>query len=237
MQVLFEDDDIIAINKPNGMFVHRTALDPLATEFVIQIVRDMIGHWVYPVHRLDRKTSGVLILAKNQEIQSILNEYFRDREVDKVYYAIARGYTDDEGSIDYAIENDRGKVQEALTHYKTIERAEINISSGKFPTSRYSLVEVKPETGRQHQIRKHLSHIFHPIVGDRPHGCNKQNRFFLEHFNMGSMMLHAASISFEHPVSKETTKVNAPIFGEFERMINELGFQSFSSGKILAELV
>jgi tRNA pseudouridine65 synthase len=111
MQVIFEDDDIIAINKPNGMFVHRTALDPLATEFVIQIVRDMIGHWVYPVHRLDRKTSGVLILAKNQEIQSILNEYFRDREVDKVYYAIARGYTDDEGSIDYAIENDRGKYK------------------------------------------------------------------------------------------------------------------------------
>jgi len=233
MQVLYEDDDVIAINKPNGMFVHRTSLDPLATEFVIQVVRDLIGHWVYPVHRLDRKTSGVLILAKNQETQSVLNAYFRDREVDKVYLAIARGYTDDEGTIDYAIENDRGKIQEALTNYQTLERVEINISSGKFPTSRYSLVKVLPQTGRQHQIRKHLSHIFHPIVGDRPHGCNKQNKFFLDQFNMGSMMLHASSISFEHPLSSEILKIDAPIFGEFERMIGELGFKSFSVGNIL----
>ncbi|MBK9734184.1 MAG: pseudouridylate synthase [Saprospiraceae bacterium] len=224
MEILYEDDDIIAINKPNGMFVHRTYLDPEATEFVIQIVRDMVGHWVFPVHRLDRKTSGVLVLAKSQEVQSIMNTYFRDRHIEKNYLAIVRGFTEDEGIIDYDLENDRGKIQDAITHYKTIQKVEINISSGLFPTSRYSLAEVKPKTGRMHQIRKHMSHIFHPIVGDRPHGCNKQNKFFLSEFQMGSMLLHASCIAFEHPITKYPILIKAPIFGEFERMIKVLGF-------------
>jgi tRNA pseudouridine65 synthase len=230
MQILFEDNDIVAVNKPNGMFVHRTSLDPEATEFVVQVVRDITGVWVYPVHRLDRKTSGVLILAKSPEIQSILNEDFRDRVVDKRYYAIVRGYTDDKGTIDYDLENDRGKVQEAVTDYETLQRVEIPISSGLFATSRYSMVDVRPKTGRMHQIRKHMSHIFHPIIGDRPHGCNKQNRFFLEHFGMGHMLLHAYSIGFKHPVDGRDITITAPVFGEFHRMVDTLGFKGFEEG-------
>ncbi len=227
MEVLFEDDHLIAINKPNGIFVHRTSLDPTADVFVVQEVRDMIGQHVFPVHRLDRKTSGVLVLSKSKEGQSKLNEYFRDRVVEKTYLAIVRGFTEDVGLIDYDLVNENGKVQEAKSHYKTIQKVEINISSGNFPTSRYSLLELKPETGRRHQLRRHLAHILHPIIGDRPHGCNKQNRFFLEHFDMNVMLLHASSIRFDHPFEDKVVSIDAPLFGEFERMREKLGFSNF----------
>lgn len=222
LQILFEDNDLIAINKPHGLFVHRTKLDVDAGEFVVQQLRDMIGSRVYPVHRLDRKTSGVLLLAKSKAIQSLMNEKFRDRGIEKTYIAIVRGYTDENGTIDYALLSEKGKIQEAITHYKTLAQGEINISSGKFQTSRYSLVEIKPETGRMHQIRRHMSHIFHPIIGDRPHGCNKQNRFFLKEFEMNTMMLHASRLHFVHPVSEVNVTIEGGYFDEFKRMIFEL---------------
>lgn len=222
LQILFEDTDLIAVNKPHGLFVHRSELDVHATEFALQIVRDMIGHRVYPVHRLDRKTSGVLLLAKSKEVQSIMNEMFRNQQVDKTYLAIVRGFTDDTGTIDYPLLNEKGKSQNAITHYTTITRGEIDISFGKFPTSRYSLLRVNPETGRMHQIRRHLSHIFHPIIGDRPHGCNKQNKFFLDQFDMKTMMLHASSVQFLHPNRITEIKISAPYHSEFNRMVKAL---------------
>lgn len=222
LEIIFEDEDLIAINKPNGLFVHRTKLDKDADAFVIQILRDQIGRKVYPCHRLDRKTSGVLLLAKSQAMQSIMNEQFRDRVVDKTYLAIVRGYTDDNGTIDYPLMSERGKQQDAVTHYKTLSKGEIAVSSGRFPTSRYSLVEVKPETGRMHQIRRHLSHIFHPIIADRPHGCNKQNRFFLQQYEMNTMMLHASILSFNHPKTKEVVLIKAEVHEAFIKMIKEL---------------
>jgi tRNA pseudouridine65 synthase len=225
MEVLFEDEYLVAVNKPHGVFVHRSVLEWNATEFLVQIVRDMIGQRVYPVHRLDRKTGGVIVLSKTKAIQSIMNGMFRDRLINKTYIAIVRGFTEDSGTIDYALLNDKGKVQEARTTYRTLQRSEIPVSSGQHATSRYSLVELMPVTGRMHQLRKHMSHIFHPIIGDRPHGCNKQNRFFLNHFHMSTMMLHAFDIEFEHPVSKEAIKIKAGFQSEFSRMIVALGFE------------
>jgi tRNA pseudouridine65 synthase len=224
LDILYQDDYLIAVNKPHGLFVHRTTLDPTATEFALQMVRDMVGSHVYSVHRLDRKTSGVLLFARDQETQSALANMFINKRVDKKYLAIVRGYTEDQGTIDYILVNDDGKKQEAITHYKTLSRTEIPYSSGKFLTSRYSLVEVTPETGRMHQIRKHMSHIFHPIIGDRPHGCNKQNRFFLEQFAMETMMLHASEVIFIHPVLHTEIQIKAPYHQEFSRMIKLLGF-------------
>jgi len=226
MQILFEDIHLIAIDKPNGIFVHRTQLDPLANTFVVQVVRDMIGQRVYPVHRLDRKTSGVLLLAKSKSIQSIINETFRDKGILKVYHAIVRGYTEDHFTIDYALKNEYGKMQDAVTECSTLSKVEIPISSGNFPTSRYSLLDVRPQSGRRHQIRRHLAHILHPIIGDRPHGCNKQNKFFLNHYCMNTMLLHASEISFIHPVLKSRIAIKSEFSGEFKRMFDVLGFNA-----------
>ena len=225
LEVLFQDMYLIAVNKPTGMFVHKTRLDPTATEFALQTVRDMIGQHVYPVHRLDRKTSGLLLFAKDRDTQILMNEKFTKHQINKFYHAIVRGYINDAGTIDYELMLDNGKVVDALTHYQCLNRVEVPIKSySQFDTSRYSLVRLHPITGRQHQLRRHLAHIFHPIIGDRPHGCNKQNRAFLHFYNMNEMMLHNSKMVFEHPYLKTQVTISAPIFGEFLRMVNTLGF-------------
>ncbi len=223
MEIIFNDDALIAVNKPPGYFVHRSGLDYHAAQLVMPYLRNLLGHYVYPVHRLDRKTSGVLLLAKNPHVQSLMQKQFRERLIHKTYRAIVRGYTLDSGTIDYPLLSEHGKMQEAVTHYSTLSRGEIQVSSGKFATSRYSLVEIQPETGRTHQIRKHFAHIFHPIIGDRPHGCNKQNRFFLEHFGMNTMLLHANQLTFSHPENGSLVVVAAHPQSEFVRMISALG--------------
>ena len=224
LEILCEDEQIVAIHKPNGLLVHRSKIADDADEFAVQLLRDQLGVHVYPAHRLDRKTSGVLLFAKNPEMNKALQEQFMNQLVKKKYLAIVRGYTDDSGTIDYALTRDDGKVQDAITHYQTISRTEIQMPFGKFATSRYSLVEVMPETGRMHQIRKHFAHIFHPIIGDRPHGCNKQNKLFLEQFQMKEMMLHASQLEFFHPALNEKLTIDCHHKGEFSRMLEALKF-------------
>lgn len=219
LEILFRDEFLIAVNKPHGLLVHRTKIANDADEFCVQILRDQIGQTVYPVHRLDRKTSGVLLFALSPEMNSTMQQQFMNREVTKKYIALIRGYTEDSGTIDYPLKKENGEKQEAVTHYKTLRQMEFPIASGGFVNSRYSLVEVKPETGRMHQIRRHFAHLRHPIIGDRPHGCNKQNRLFLEHFNMTTMLLHAHSLEFSHPISKVSIKINADLHSEFKRIL------------------
>lgn len=226
LDISFEDESLIAVHKPAGLLVHRSKIATDAEEFALQILRDQIGQKVYPTHRLDRKTSGVLLFAKDEETNRLMQIQFMEQHVSKTYKAIVRGWTDDSGTIDYALTTDSGKTQDAITHYTTLQRSEIDLPNGKFATARFSLVELKPETGRMHQLRKHLAHIFHPIIGDRPHGCNKQNKLFLEHFSMIEMMLHAENLQFKHPLSGDEVRIHAEIQGEFKRMMGELDLYS-----------
>jgi tRNA pseudouridine65 synthase len=200
LEILFENETLIAINKPHGLLVHKTSIAADVKTFAVQQLRDQIGQRVYPAHRLDRKTAGVLLFAKNKSEDYKLQKLFRERKVEKNYKAIVRGYTDAEGLIDYALKEKEGdRLKEAVTAYTLIKRFEIDIPSAGFPSSRYSLVDLKPRTGRYHQLRKHMAHIFHPIIGDRPHGCNKQNKLWKENFNMMTMLLHASHLVFDHP--------------------------------------
>ena len=219
LQILYQDEHLTAINKPHGLLVHRSPIAADASEFAVQLLREQIGQKVYPVHRLDRKTSGVLLFALNEQVNSQLQQAFMNKEVSKKYLAIVRGFTSEKGTIDYPLTTDDGKTQDAVTHYRTLQQFEIPVPSGKFETSRYSLVEVTPETGRMHQIRKHFAHIFHPIIGDRPYGCNKQNKLFLEKWNMNTMLLHASELQFTHPVRKEFISISAELQQEFGRVM------------------
>lgn len=218
LEIIYQDDHLIAINKPHGLLVHRSSLASDATEFAMQMLRDQIEQHVYPAHRLDRKTSGVLLFALDKNTDSLIQQMFASGKIHKTYLAIVRGYTDDEGSIDNPLRKENGKMQDALTHYKTLAREEINLPTARHATSRYSLVEVKPETGRMHQIRRHFAHILHPIIGDRPHGCNKQNKLFKEKYNMTTMLLHAAEIQFAHPVCGKKVLIRAELSEEFKRI-------------------
>ena len=223
LTILYLSDELVAINKPHGLLVHRSPIASDATEFAVQLLRDQLGQRVYPVHRLDRKTGGVLLFALSNAMNGIMQQQFMEGLVHKTYIAIVRGYAPDEQTIDYPLRNDEtGLMQEAVTHLKTRQRTEIPLPFGKHATSRYSLVELTPDTGRMHQLRKHMAHTLHPIIGDRPHGCNKQNKLFKEHFQMNTMLLHAKEIRFTHPVTAEEILITAPVQPEFTRIMGAL---------------
>lgn len=222
MEILYRDDYLIAVNKPHGLLVHRSGIAADVQIVALQQLRDQIGQAVYPAHRLDRKTGGVLLFALQKDLDAPTQLMMRAPDTRKTYLAIVRGFTEPHGTIDYPLKKENGRMQEAITHYQRLGTAEIPYPQGKHPTSRYSLVSVQPETGRMHQIRKHLAHIFHPIIADRPHGCNKQNRFWKETFQLDTMLLHANSLRFTHPVTEQEIYIEAPLQPEFRRALQIL---------------
>ncbi|MBU8893014.1 MAG: tRNA pseudouridine(65) synthase TruC [Bacteroidales bacterium] len=224
LEIIYRDEYLVAINKPHGLLVHRSEYSGIADEYAVQKLRDMLGMYVYPCHRIDRKTGGVLLFALNEEANRFMQQQFAANQIKKKYIAIVRGYTEDSGIIDYPLTNFKGKTQEAITNFRTIKKTELDIPFGKFETSRYSLVEIMPQTGRMHQIRKHFAHIMHPIIGDRPHGCNKQNRLFKERWNMNTMMLHALELEFIHPITKKEIVITAELQSEFNRVLEIMGW-------------
>ena len=224
LDILYQDDYLIAINKPHGLLVHRSTIAADASEFALQLLRDQIGARVNPAHRLDRATGGVLLFAFDKETEIAMQQQFADNHVNKTYLAIVRGYAQDAEDIDYPLKKENGTLQEAFTSYVTLKRTELPVPFGKHQTSRYSLVEVKPSTGRMHQIRKHMSHVNHPIIGDTTHGCNKQNKLFRERWEMTTLMLHASKLNFKHPVNGGEITIEAPVNSEFKRVMEILGW-------------
>lgn len=228
MEIIYQDEHLVAINKPHGLLVHRSKIAAETDVFALQLLRNQLGQKVFPAHRIDRKTSGVLLFSLSEEVDKLLKAQFAEQKLKKVYWAIVRGYTIDEELIDYPLKKENGQLQEAQTYYKTIARTEINVPFGKHNTSRYSLIEAEPATGRMHQIRKHLAHIYHPIIGDRPHGCNKQNKLFKEKWGMDKMMLHAYQLSFIHPIHQKRILITASLSEDFEKTLHTLMLQKHS---------
>lgn len=228
--ILYQDEYLVAIHKPSGFMVHRSSLDPYTSDLVLQHLRKQIKQRVYPIHRLDRKTSGVLLIALSKESLAKMNEIFKERKIEKEYLAICRGYTDQEFYIDYPLTSTSGKSQDAQTEGFTLAKSELPWQTSKFPTSRYSLVKLSPITGRTHQLRKHMAHIFHPILGDRPHGCNKQNRYFKTNHGMTKMMLHAYSLKFIHPFTNKQIRLQSEPPKHFTNVLDLLNL-TYSSFK------
>ncbi|PWK78218.1 tRNA pseudouridine65 synthase [Mucilaginibacter oryzae] len=224
LEIIYRDENLVAINKPHGLLVHRSPIAADASQFALQLLRDQIDAKVNPVHRIDRKTGGILLFAFDKQTEIAMQKAFMENRVSKKYLAIVRGHTIDAEDIDYPLRKENGTLQDAFTSYTTLKRAELDIAFGKHPTSRYSLVEAVPATGRMHQLRKHLSHIFHPIIGDRTHGCNKQNKLFSERWEMNTMLLHASQLTFEHPVTAMEINIEAGLQPEFKRVMDIMGW-------------
>lgn len=231
-EVLYRDNDLIVINKPEGWLVHRSWLDKHETVVVMQTLRDQIGQHVYPIHRLDRPTSGVLIFALSSEIARKLSEQFASNKIEKTYHAIVRGYVDGEAIIDYPLVEELDKIadkfankdkpaQDAITFYKGLSKIELPIEVGKYKTARYSFVELKPQTGRKHQLRRHLKHIFHPIIGDSKHGDLHQNRAFNHYFAVKRLMLHASSVKIIHPITLKPITIQAKLSDDWLKILKE----------------
>lgn len=227
LEILYEDENLIAINKRSGILVHRTSIAPEETVFALQLLRDQIGQWVSPVHRLDRPTSGVLLFSKRKEILPLMKAQFTDRTVEKTYLAVVRGIPEiKEALIDYPLTTERSnKKQEARTFYKVLREAEIPFNTtGRYSTSRYALLELKPETGRTHQIRRHLAHLRYYILGDKAHGDNKQNQFFEKQYGLQNLLLHAQNLSITLPFTSKLLSIDAEIPPHFKKICLELGW-------------
>jgi tRNA pseudouridine65 synthase len=228
LEIIYEDERYVAINKPNGLLVHRTRIAEEKKEFALQMLRDQLGCQVYAVHRLDRGTSGVLLFAKSPEATSPMVKAFEAKEVTKTYYAIVRGYTAEQETIDSPIRPDKDHKhkapQDAVTHYTRMATVELPIPVGRYSTARYSMVQVQPETGRMHQIRKHFAHIRHYIVGDKRHGDWRHNEMFREQLQSPFLLLHAARLAFTHPLSGESLLLQAPIPQNMHRLCLQFGW-------------
>jgi tRNA pseudouridine65 synthase len=229
--ILYQNDDLVAINKPEGIKVHRGAFDPRRESFVLQGLRDQIGRRLYPVHRLDRPTSGVLVFALTPGAARSLARSFARQQVVKTYLAVVRGFTAEAGQVDRPLAKDpreRGpgvRRRAALTHYLRLDTTELPIAVGPYATSRYSLVRVTPKTGRMHQIRRHLCHLAHPVIGDRQYGDNKHNRSFKERWNCRRLLLAAVALSLPLPGSRGPLDLVAPVDGVFEDIIRAFGWE------------
>ena len=235
LDVIYRDEHLIAIHKPAGLLVHRTVLDRNETRFAVQLLRDQIGQYVYPVHRLDRGTSGVLLFALDKEIGKPVSAQFEAQQVDKTYLAIVRGHPPEAGSIDHALSrqfddyefrsaNASTEAQPAVTHYRRLAVTELPHQVDIYPTSRYALLELKPQTGRRHQLRRHLKHLAHPIIGDATYGKGRHNRLFQELFGCRRMLLACLEMQITHPVSGLPLRLCAPLAEDFVAVVDQLGW-------------
>lgn len=234
LELIYQDEDLLAVHKPAGLLVHRSPIDRHETEFALQYARALNGgQHVYPVHRLDRPTSGLLLFGRNPDVARQLGQQMMSHEVSKTYLAIVRGWPAEQGRIDYALREEpddrrlKGQAtvaREAVTVYRRLATAEIPYEVEGYPTSRYALMELEPLTGRRHQLRRHMKHISHPIIGDANHGRGRHNRFFASHFGEARLFLASVGLGFTHPVSGVAMQLTAPPEAGFQAVAEQLGW-------------
>lgn len=223
LDILYLDDYLAIVNKPTGWLVHRTPLDKGETRFVLQTLRDQIGQHVWPVHRLDKGTSGVLLFALDADTARTLGQAFESGQgLQKTYRAVVRGWPADAGLIDHALKRmpddmrtERTEIQPAQSSFATLRRFELPLPQQGFASTRCAEVELEPLTGRRHQLRRHMKHIAHPILGDATHGKGPLNRAVAELIGLQRLWLHAESLELHHPVSGQPLRLAAPLPGEW----------------------
>ncbi len=219
LPILYHDEHYVAIDKPPGLLVHRS---PISRDrvFALQLLRDQLGRRVYPLHRLDRATSGVMLFALSPEAAAGVGRQFDGGSVDKEYLAVVRGWVDDAGLIDHPLadEDGNGIAQPARTRFRCLARVDLPHAVDRYPSARYSLVAVTPLTGRRQQIRRHFKHVSHHLVGDTTHGNGRHNRFFREVLQIPRMLLLARSLAFEHPYRGERVRIEVGPDADWQRV-------------------
>lgn len=225
LRVLHVDERLAVIDKPAGLMVHDSALARGESDFAADRLREQFGRPIYLIHRLDRATSGCLLLAFDREAASALGKTFMSREVAKDYLAVCRGWPEAEGLIDHPLDGGPGKPEKkpARTAFERLAVGELDAPSAEFPTSRYALLRCRPETGRFRQIRRHLKHISHHLIGDTSHGDGRHNRTF-RMLGVHRMLLHAWRLGFTHPDDGRWIEVCAPLDAEWQKVFARFGW-------------
>jgi len=224
VEILFQDDHLVAVAKPSGLMAHPSPLDRGADNCVDRL-ETRLGRRAFPIHRLDRGTSGVLLFALDRETASRMGAMVRERALGKRYLTVVRGYLAATGEIDRPVDEAPSR-----TLYAKLAEVELPFAVSRYPTTRYSLAEVRTETGRRHQIRRHMAAIRHPIVGDTWYGEGKHNQFFREHFGVRRMLLHASELAFDHPADGREVIVRAKPDAELATLLGRLGWLAAAEG-------
>lgn len=236
LRLLYQDDWLLAVDKPAGLLMHPSPLDRRVTDTLAGRVKAWLGEErVHLLHRLDRPTSGVVLIARDAAVARELGQAFRDQRVDKTYWAIARGFTATAFECDKALQEELDRIadrdartdkaaQPARTAFRRLAISAVDAPVSRYPQARFSLVECRPHSGRKHQIRRHLKHLRHPILGDTRHGDRHQNRWAREHLPLDSLALRALSVGFEHPVTGVYTVIHAGLSPAWAATLRRLGW-------------
>jgi tRNA pseudouridine65 synthase len=212
LEIIFEDAYLLCVNKPNNVLVHHAhhSRNVADEDSLLQLIEKELKIKAYPIHRLDRKTSGIIMLAKETKFVSKFQDLFKNNEIQKTYFGVVRGYSPDSKTIDSPVKGRDANVhKEALTYLKTLEKITLDIPVKPYESSRYSLVELAPKTGRMHQLRVHSNKISHPLIGDSKYGDKNHDVMFDENFGWKNMFLHAGKLEFTHPFSSESLLLKA----------------------------
>ncbi|WP_332671300.1 pseudouridine synthase [Aromatoleum sp.] len=241
LPILYRDETLVAIHKPSGLLVHRSIIDAHEERFAVQMLRDQIGQQVHPVHRLDKGTSGVLLFALDRNTAAYVGRAFERQEVTKTYVAVVRGQPAEAGVIDHPLarrfddferrsEHAETAAQAALTRFRRLAVAELPYCVDRYPTSRYALLELEPETGRRHQLRRHLKHVSHPIIGDATYGKGRHNRHFTTLFGTPRLLLACTRLRLAHPHTGKMLDLRAPLAEDFASVLEGLGWTGVIHG-------
>lgn len=234
LDIVYRDRWLVAIRKPAGLLVHRSMIDRHERAFAVQRLRDQLGQRVHPLHRLDKGTSGLLLFALDADTAARASRLFEKNGVDKRYLAVVRGHPADRlidhplrpPADDYAGSLAGAPAQAARTRIRCLATITLPHAVETYPTSRYALIEARPEEGRRHQIRRHLKHISHPIIGDANYGRGRHNRFFGEHFGCRRLLLAATGLRLIHPCTGQPLALSAAPCADFLALIDTLGWRS-----------
>lgn len=219
----YEDEHILAIDKPAGFFIQPPEnsgfyIDP--NKICLNHLEDHFKTKIYPIHRLDSPTTGLTLFAKSRQAAVNMSALFKNKQINKKYWAFVRGHTDQAGEINLPLQNPKtGQISKAFTAYRTLAKIELLQTVQKYPTSRYSLIEVAPQTGKWHQIRRHFDQIAHPLIGDIVHGDSHHNRFFRDELGLQGLWLRATELKFEHPISRKPLLLIAPTNLKWEKIL------------------
>jgi tRNA pseudouridine65 synthase len=233
LPILYKDERVVVVNKPSNLLVHRSPIDRHETQFAVQMLRDQVGRRVYPLHRLDKGTSGALAFALDREAAHALSKAFATRQVLKSYLAVVRGWPEEAGEIDHllsAVQDEydaatQGDPKPARTTFRRLATVELPHRVDRYPTARYALIELQPDTGRRHQLRRHLAHISHPIIGDSTYGKGRHNRLFAELFGVRRLLLACVRLEFPHPTDGRMLRITASPGDDFESLAERFGWQ------------
>jgi tRNA pseudouridine65 synthase len=253
LTILYQDEFLVAVYKPEGLLVHKSNIDKNETQFLLQILRDQVGKYLFPIHRLDKPSSGLILFGLNASVTADIQQQMQSNAAIKQYLLICRGYTPESVIINHPLtpiddfkkrasndfknkaSNDFKKetgniknikpAQEAITEITRLDTVELNVAIDKYPSSRYSLVQAKLLTGRKHQIRRHMKHISHPIIGCPKYGKSTHNRYFANTYNVPRLLLHSYKMTFEHPVCGLSVVITAKPQGGFKHLMQCFDWQ------------